>query len=399
MSLFQTINSSKTSEEINKVFTHLGINYFDNEPTGLTLLKYDQSNKAKYDFNNHLVRHSRGLVFHRETGNVVCIPPEKSIHIIHFSQHIPREEWLNVVIEEFVDGTMINCFNFQGSWHISTRSYIGANCRWYSSKNFNELFDEAKGNLDFEMLNPEYCYTFVLRHPDNRIVTNYEVANICLVQVRKILENSFDEVPLVDVQREMREVGIEVSIPKRYSIDKPEDINSILTGMTYQEQGLVFKYNGLRSKVRNTEYDKVKFLRGNNKNRFYNYIELRKKAMTNEYLTYFPEYKEEFEIFRKSVEKTTMRLFNDYKEAYIYKSKDKKEIQFELRPLCFEMHGIFIRSKVKWDRAQVINYFNRLDTARIIFVVNFEKNKEFHLGRHRPVEMGNAVESSSSAEN
>ena len=203
----------------------------------------------------------------------------------------------------------------------------------------------------------------------------------------------------------MSEVGIDVSIPKRYSIDKPEDINGILTGMTYQEQGLVFKYNGLRSKVRNTEYDKVKFLRGNNKNRFYNYIELRKKGMVNEYLTYFPEYKEEFDTFRKSVEKTTMRLFNNYKEAYIYKSKNKTEIPFELRPLCFEMHGIFIRTRVKWDRTQVINYFNRLDTARIIFVVNFEKNKEFHLERHSPVEnsevveQGNVVEPISPAEN
>ena len=31
------------------------------------------------------------------------------------------------------------------------------------------------------------------------------------------------------------------------------------------------------------------------------------------------------------------------------------------------------------DRTNVINYFNRMDIARIIFVVNFNKNKEFHL--------------------
>ena len=398
MSLFQNINSSKTPAETNKMFNHLGINYFDNEQTGLTLLKYDQSNKSKYDFNNPLVRHSRGLVFHRETGKVVCLPPEKSIHIIPFSQPIAKEEWLNVVIEEFIDGTMINCFYFDDSWHISTRSFIGANCRWYSSKNFNELFDEAKGNLDFEKLNPAYCYTFVLQHPDNRIVANYEVANICLVQVREIFENSFHDIPLNVVHDQLKEVGINISIPKRYSIDKPEDINGILAQMDYQEQGLIFKYNGLRSKVRNTEYDKVKFLRGNNKNKFYNYIELRKKGMLNEYLEYFPEYKEEFDGFRKSIEKTTMKLFNNYKEAYIYKSKNKTEIPFELRPLCFEMHGIFMKTKVRWDRTQVINYFNRLDTARIIFVVNFEKNKEFHLERHSPVEKSNPVEDCNSAE-
>ena len=37
-----------------------------------------------------------------------------------------------------------------------------------------------------------------------------------------------------------------------------------------------------------------------------------------------------------------MNLFNWYKQAYIYKVKDKKEIPFELRPLCYEMHGMFL---------------------------------------------------------
>ena len=49
MSLFRTIKNHTSDEELNKTFKHLGINYFDNEETGLTLLKYDQSNKTKYD--------------------------------------------------------------------------------------------------------------------------------------------------------------------------------------------------------------------------------------------------------------------------------------------------------------------------------------------------------------
>ncbi len=382
MSLFRTIKNHTSDEELNKTFKHLGINYFDNEETGLTLLKYDQSNKTKYDFTNPLVRFSRGLVLDRKTRRIVCLPPEKSLHIIAFSQPIPREDWMNVDIEEFVDGTMLNCFNHNGNWHISTRSFIGANCRWYSSRNFNELFDEAKGSLDFEKLNPEYCYTFVLQHPDNRIVTNYDVASISLVQVRQILEDSYNEIPLVDVQSQLKEQGIDISIPRKYTIEKPEDINQLLTSMDYQEQGLVFKFNGNRSKVRNTEYDKVKFLRGNNKNKFYNYIELRKNGMVNEYLEYFPEFKSDFDEFRKSIETMTMKLFNNYKKAYIYKSMNKSEIPFELRPLCYEMHGIYLKDRLKWDRKHVINFFNRLDPARIMFVVNFEKNKEYHIEKN-----------------
>ena len=387
MSLFRTIKSQTSDDELNKMFVHHSIRYHDNEETGLTLLKYNQSKKKDYDFSNPLVSFSRGLVFHRETKKVVCLPPEKSLHIIPFSQSISKEQWLNeVLIEEFVDGTMINCFNFGGDWHISTRSFIGANCRWYSSRNFNELFDEAKGTLDFEKLNSSYCYTFVLRHPDNRIVAQYDSADLCLVQVREVLDDSYNDIPVITVQAQLKEFGVEVSVPERYSVESPEQINGLLSSMDFQKQGLVFKFNGTRSKVRNTEYEKVKFLRGNNKNIFYNYIELRKKGMVKEYLEYFPEYKDEFDGYRKEIEKSTMKLFNNYKEAYIYKKKTKQEIPFELRPLCYEMHGIYLSDHVKWDRMNVINYFNRMDIARMIFIVNFEKNKEFHLEKHKPYE-------------
>ena len=105
MSLFRTIKSQTSDDELNKMFIHNGLRYHDNEETGLTLLKYNQSKKKDYDFSNPLVRFSRGLVFHRESKKVVCLPPEKSLHIIPFSQSISKEQWLNeVLIEEFVDG-------------------------------------------------------------------------------------------------------------------------------------------------------------------------------------------------------------------------------------------------------------------------------------------------------
>ncbi len=381
MSLFKQIKNYTSDEDFNKNLKLLGLNYFENNETGLTLIKYNQANKSVYDFSNELIRYARGLVFDRKTRRILCIPPEKSIHIVPFSQNIPLDKWLEVNIEEFVDGTMINCFNHDGSWHISTRSFIGANCKWYSQKRFNEMFDEAKGNINFEKLNPSICYTFVLMHPENRIVTNYSEAGVCLVQAREISESSFVDHNLNTIQQQLEEQGISVTIPFKYTISKPEDINDIIKAMDYQKQGLVFKYNGLRSKVRNTEYDKAKHLRGNNKNSFFNYIELRQKSMIKDYLQYFPEYKDEFNGFRKKVEDSTMKLFNWYKQAYIFKTKDKKEIPFELRPLCYEMHGMFLDTRKKWERNDVINYFNRLEPAKMIFIINFEKNKDYHLGK------------------
>jgi hypothetical protein len=381
MTLFKTIKNYTNDHDFNKQLKVLGLQYFDNKETGLTLIKYNQADKSKYDFSNELIRFSRGLIFSRETHRVVCIPPEKSLHIVPFSQQISLDQWLNVSIEEFVDGTMINCFNHNDSWHISTRSFIGANCKWYSQKKFNELFNEAKGNMEFDKLNPKYCYTFVLRHPDNRIVTQYSNADICLVQVREIGEDGYVEHSLENIQKQLLEVGVEVTIPNKFTISKADEINEIMKSMDYQQQGLVFKFNGMRSKVRNTEYDKVKNLRGNNKNILFNYIELRQNAMVKEYLEYFPEYKDEFNGYRKQIEDTTMKLHQCYKDCYIYKTKPKSEIPFELRPLCYDMHGTYLESKNKWNRNSIIGYFNKLAAARMIFIINFEKNKEYHMGK------------------
>ena len=79
------------------------------------------------------------------------------------------------------------------------------------------------------------------------------------------------------------------------------------------------------------------------------------------------------------IEIITMKLHSFYKECYIYKTKDKKEIPFELRPICYEMHGIYLDSKQKWNRDNVIGYFNKMAPARMIFIINFEKNKEYHM--------------------
>ena len=374
---FNKIKNYKNDEEFNKKLKHLGLHYINDFDTGLTLIKYDQTKKNIYDFNNDLVRFSRGLIFDRKTRKVLCLPPGKSLNIIPFSQMVGTENWTKVDIEEFIDGTMINCFCHNEKWILSTRSSIGARSKWFSKKTFKELFDEAKGNLDLEKLNSSFCYTFVLRHPENRIVTNYKTPNICLVQVREIKEDSYEDIPLEQIKTELFQKNIEIDIPKNYSINLPEEINKILKDMSFQEQGLIFKKGNLRSKVRNIEYENAKFLRGNNKNLLYKYIELRQKDLLEDYLKYFPEYKNNFDNYRKSIETTTMKLFNIYKNVYIFKTINKNNIPFELRPLCYEMHGIFINSKKSWKRENVIHYFNSLDPARIIFIINYQKNKEF----------------------
>ena len=106
-------------------------------------------------------------------GNVLCIAPPKSIDFDCFSQTTLYEQ---CDFQEFMEGTMINVFwhKEQGEWEIATRSNIGARCRYNldNEKTFRYMFLDAMNhsNIDFNMLDNKYCYSFTMQHPDNRIV-------------------------------------------------------------------------------------------------------------------------------------------------------------------------------------------------------------------------------------
>ena len=124
-----------------------------------------------------------------------------------FTTKYPVEEcW----VEEYVEGTMINMFYDEDKkdWELSTRSTVGGNISFYLQDKkdnaevrytFRKMFLEAcnVNNLDFDILNRDYCYSFVLQHPQNRIVTLITRPQLYLVRVYKIDSETY-EIETVD---------------------------------------------------------------------------------------------------------------------------------------------------------------------------------------------------------
>ena len=110
-----------------------------------------------------------------------------------------------------MDGTMINVFyntsnlNKNGKsspkWEIATRSNIGANCRFNlnSKKTFRDMFYDAITSSEyndsdfFNSLNKKYCYSFVLQHPENRIVHQVKTPQIYLTNVFECSGNNVQQ--------------------------------------------------------------------------------------------------------------------------------------------------------------------------------------------------------------
>jgi len=133
-------------------------------------------------------------------NKVVSFAPPKSYSWDAFVKENPVKTD-SIVAEEFIEGTMINVFwdptaGLSGAWELATRNSVGGEVSFFynnsektkDAKTFRSMFLEAaiKNNFELNMLNTAYCYSFVLQHPNNRIVVPFKEPQLYLVAVYEI---------------------------------------------------------------------------------------------------------------------------------------------------------------------------------------------------------------------
>ena len=124
-------------------------------------------------------RNARSLVFDHNK-QLCCFSPPKSVPLCDFNYHADE-----CVIEDFIDGTMVNLF-YDNEWVLSTKTQIGATNRFYQeAPSFRDLFHETMdlNGIVYDNFDRNLCYSFVLQHPANRIVAPVETPAIFLVAV------------------------------------------------------------------------------------------------------------------------------------------------------------------------------------------------------------------------
>lgn len=345
------------------------------EYENLYMVKYD---KTQCDMNDSDVKKCRGIVLEKGTNKLVCIPPPKAENINLFNS-IPIE---NTVFEEFVEGTMINIFKYNGELFMSTRSCLGGYNKFYSNKTFNTLFTEIIDMSKFNIINDNLNLTFILQHPENIIVTKYTQPSIKLVYGVNINDMNIEYLKLNDLKFKLEEKGLTFEIPKVYEIKEINEVYQHLSKMNHNEQGIILKSINdkyIRSKIWNEYYKYVRNLKGNSSNKKFMYLMLRQNKGLDEYLKYFEEDGEIFEQFRLELFETTNKLFKFYQDYHVKKDENKQrvikkflDIDYEYRPLCNDLHNDYLSTKKITDKKKVIDYINTLPPAKLLFVINYK---------------------------
>lgn len=359
-----------------------------------TIVKYKKSALVEEEYST--IGLARSIIIC--DGNVVAFSPPKSLPYNDFLTANPSEECF---AEDFIDGTMINLFYNQkvNDWVISTRSRVGADTLFFvmdtndtnadvtnadvtnTKRTFKDMFYEAAqiANLDFSRLDNNWCYSFVLQHPNNRIVTPIDFPKLFLIRAYNI-NNETNLVTEVASEVLLNNSGgfwnSGILHPQRYVIDNYDNLadyyNNAVT--PFYCVGIVVNSATGRTKIRNKNYETIRELRGNQSRLQYHYLTLRKGGRVREFLAFYPEFANHFSEYRKTIHEYTSALYSNYIKCFIRKERPLKEYPYEFKVHMFNLHQKYLAdlkpNNGYIDKQATIAYFNGLHPSQQMHILN-----------------------------
>lgn len=331
----------------------------DKNHPSLYLVTY---NKDKSNMESDVVKDCRGIILEKETNKVVCLTFKKSENTINKF----TTSWEDVTVQKAVDGTQIKLYNYNGQWIVGTTRCINAiRAKFYGKKSFYEMFLEASKTLNYSKLNPRYCYSFVLCHPENIIVTKYESPH--LVHTLTIDLDTMKEVDNVEIDGISKPANFVCKTYEEF-VEMVKNDNNPLSGEGYVLTLREADGNISRIKQKTEIYKKVKELRGNTTNQLYNFFRLIKKNELQEYLKYYPENTNEYMKYYEQYFKIAQKLHYEYIAKNIRKTLTFLTMSWYFKPHVYELHKLHITNQTIITINVVHQYLINLDPAQLCFI-------------------------------
>jgi hypothetical protein len=349
MELLKYLNNTTNQQE--QDYTNLIVK--EAGPLNLITYKHDQEFTQRTPA---WVRNCKGIILERATNKIVCYTFDKFVD--DFSMLSP-----NFYVEDAIDGTQIRVFYYADEWHISTTRCIDADkAYWFSGKSFKTLFMEAVNacGLSFDRLNKKCSYSFVLCHPENRIVVKYDKPMLYHVLTR-------DMESLLEIDHD-----IGVQRPNRYQLSQMDVAKQISAGqMPLQYEGLVVVDDrGNRLKLQYEEYKMFREIRGNANNLFFNYLNMRKNGLVDMFLAYYSEYTDRIQTYQCDLSKLFNYIYQVYVMRFIKHELDYDSTPEQLRHIIYLIHGEYLKTHHKVSFYRVAEMVNRQDPKLICHMFN-----------------------------
>ena len=336
-------------------------------------------NKATSDFSKPLTRWCRSVVVHKESRLPVSVAPPKAEELTKDTLDVAT------IAEEFVDGTMVNVFQYGDDQQVTTRSRIGGNTRFYDgAPTFQTMLEEALRtqhlNTIGSILRPRESEaavftSVVLQHPDNRIVKAITVPAVYVVHQGYVTADGTvwieeDAGEFVHAPVTGDEIDLEIQPYTLTSITAAKSVKDWVNTQSgergYGWQGVVLKNGqGRRWRQRSDVYETVRKLRGNESAANERYARLRKARAVDQYLIFYPEDRERFYELEGLLRKNTRQLSHFYGDVFRARKSPFHELPWPYKHHVSQLHNLYkdkLRAEQKKvDLDQVIRYVNGLN--------------------------------------
>jgi hypothetical protein len=241
-------------------------------------------------------------------------------------------------------------------------------------------------NLDFDALQKDCSYSFVMQHPNNHIVRRINEPTLYLIAVYKI-----DNETLV-VEEQCRDEHLarinavamtSVRLPLQFTDVGLSQLKEIYASLNapYDFPGLVCRERstGVRFKFRNPNYERIKNMPGSEPKLQFQYLSLRQQGKVKEYLKLYPHHDAAFQKCKDELHDYTTQLFANYIGCYVRKERPFTEYPAEFKTHMFRLHEQYLK-ELREKREHItlgktIAYMNALPPSHQMYALNYGTRK------------------------
>ena len=304
------------------------------------------------------VREFRSVVWDTHTNRPICVGPRSGRPLAEMGE-VPCD-----VMDEFVDGVMINLFYYGGRWQLATHTVLGAANRFYGQRAFGTLFWETFTSMGLVVddLNKSATYSWVLQHPEERVVSG----------------------TLGGIPRLWLIAHTDCELNGKFAILRPTQYTEATSLAAIEERvraigakfgpnvkGLILKTNEDSFTIRTPEYLAAHALRGNQPKHAFTWLDHWSSGKLGAYMRIFPEEQAECTAILEQFKVCTQEFHDWYLKVYCHRGE--APIPLALAPQKYR--------KLLWEarQANTGSYFgnlrtfmNKQDTARKVWLIHYE---------------------------
>lgn len=316
------------------------------DPYNLKIVKKDNRVLFKYnqissDFSNPIVCEARGIILDKRDWSIVCRPLHK---FFNYGEHYAADiDWESAEVYEKKDGSLLKLYSYEGEWRVATNGTIDA-CDadiqfspFESIQTFEDLFyvalekyiefDSRIGSQKdkqiefFSKLNPNYTYCMELCTPLNRVVVPYNDYHLYFITAKRNTTG-----------QEVRDAVTPVEKIPSYKFNSLEDVIKMAENLPYDEEGYVVvdKYNN-RIKIKSPQYLRIHRIKGEETPSPRRIFELILTGEGGEFLSYFPEYEEQFIKIRNGLSDYLVKIDHELRGLFSYQYETRKDFAMEAK--------------------------------------------------------------------